>query len=51
MIRVGGVKWTVKDGVIYDAKKMLQDVKKMVDDAKIKENFEMLQPGVKKPKT
>ena len=51
VIRVGGVKWTVKDGVIYDAKKMLQDVKKMVDDAKVKENFEMLQPGVKKPKT
>ena len=46
-IRVGGVKYTVKDGIIYDAKKLLEDVKKMVADAKKKENFEITQPGVK----
>ncbi len=28
--RVGGVRWTIKDGVVYDAKKLLQDVAQMV---------------------
>ncbi|WJG10235.1 amidohydrolase family protein [Aliiglaciecola sp. LCG003] len=32
--RTGGVKYTVKDGIVYDAKKLLDDVKKMVDSAK-----------------
>ena len=44
--RVGGVTYTVKDGVIYNAKKLLADVRKMVTDAKQKENFEITQPGV-----
>ena len=28
--RVGGVKWTIKDGIAYDARKMLADVRAMV---------------------
>jgi hypothetical protein len=44
--RVGGVKYTVKDGVVYDAKKLLADVRKIVADTKAKENFEITQPGV-----
>jgi cytosine/adenosine deaminase-related metal-dependent hydrolase len=32
--RVGGVKYTIKDGVIYDAKKLLGDVEKIVEAAK-----------------
>ncbi len=32
--RVGGVKYTIKDGIIYDARKLLQDVKDMVDAEK-----------------
>ncbi|GAB3797922.1 hypothetical protein GCM10028819_17920 [Spirosoma humi] len=44
--RVGGVTYTVKDGVVYDAKKLLADVRKMVADAKQKENFEITQLGV-----
>lgn len=32
--RAGGVKWTIKDGIIYDAKKLLEDVRRMVDDQK-----------------
>ncbi len=32
--RVGGVRWTIKDGIIYDAKKLLEDVAKMVADQK-----------------
>lgn len=26
-VRVGGVKYTIKDGIIYDAKKLLEDVR------------------------
>ncbi|MEP7381404.1 MAG: amidohydrolase [Gemmatimonadota bacterium] len=29
--RVGGVKYTIKDGIVYDAKKLLEDVRKMVE--------------------
>jgi hypothetical protein len=25
----GGVKWTIKDGIVYDAKKMLADIEEM----------------------
>ena len=28
--RVGGVKYTIKDGIVYDAKQMLADVREMV---------------------
>jgi hypothetical protein len=27
---VGGIKWTIKDGIVYDAKKLIQDVRDMV---------------------
>ncbi|NNC70066.1 MAG: amidohydrolase family protein [Flavobacteriaceae bacterium] len=46
VVRVGGVKYTIKDGIIYDAKKLLADVKRMVDEAKQKENFKLIQPGI-----
>ena len=32
--RVGGVKYTVKDGIVYDARKLLADVREMVTAAK-----------------
>ena len=32
--RVGGIKWTIKDGIIYDAKKLLADVARMVEKQK-----------------
>jgi imidazolonepropionase-like amidohydrolase len=32
--RVGGVKWTIKDGILYDAKKLLEDVAQMVENQK-----------------
>ena len=32
--RVGGVSYTVKDGVVYDAKALLQDVRDMVTTAR-----------------
>lgn len=33
--RVGGVRWTIKDGIVYDAKKLLADVREMVRAEKI----------------
>jgi imidazolonepropionase-like amidohydrolase len=44
--RVGGVKYTIKDGIIYDAKQLLKDVKTMVDKAKADEHFTLKQPGI-----
>ncbi len=32
--RVGGVRYTIKDGIVYDAKELLEDVKEMVRKAK-----------------
>ena len=32
--RVGGVDYTIKDGIIFDAKKLLKDVENMVNKAK-----------------
>lgn len=47
VIRAGGVKYTIKDGIIYDAKKLLEDVKKMVKEEKDKTGYEIKQPGMK----
>jgi imidazolonepropionase-like amidohydrolase len=47
VVRVGGVKYTIKDGVIYDAKRLLAEVKAMVDAEKAKTNWKLKQPGVK----
>jgi imidazolonepropionase-like amidohydrolase len=44
--RVGGVKYTIKDGIIYDAKKLLADVRKMVADEKARLGFVLKQPGM-----
>ena len=38
--RVGGIKYTIKDGIVYDAKKLLKDVEDMVNKAK-KEDGEL----------
>jgi imidazolonepropionase-like amidohydrolase len=46
IIRVGGIKYTVKDGIIYDSKKLLEEVKNMVSNEKKKEKFEIKQPGI-----
>lgn len=48
-IRVGGVKYTIKDGIIYDAKKLLEDVRQIVVKAKEERgNYRIYQPGMKK---
>ncbi|HEV2747753.1 MAG TPA: amidohydrolase family protein [Allosphingosinicella sp.] len=32
--RIGGVRWTIKDGILYDAKQLLADVAAMVEEQK-----------------
>jgi len=39
MERVGGVKYTIKDGIVYDAKKLLADVREMVRTQKAERNI------------
>jgi hypothetical protein len=34
VVRVGGVKYTIKDGIVYDAQQLLADVARIVEDAK-----------------
>ncbi|HLF64959.1 MAG TPA: amidohydrolase family protein [Saprospiraceae bacterium] len=46
VVRVGGVTYTIKDGIIYDAKQLLRDVKAMVDKDKEERGFKMFQPGI-----
>jgi hypothetical protein len=40
--RVGGVKWVIKDGIIFDARKLLDDVAKMVDKQKKERGIQKL---------
>lgn len=47
VVRTGGVRWTIKDGVIYDAPKLLHDVRRIVRDAKREAGVdELQQPGL-----
>ena len=46
--RVGGVKYTIKDGIVYDSKLLLEDVRRLVKDSKDELNYEIYQPGNKK---
>jgi len=45
-VRVGGVKYTIKDGIVFDAKQLLKDVEEMVQQAKDETGFEITQPGL-----
>ena len=47
VVRVGGVRYTIKDGIVYDARQLLADVRRMVKDAKEKAGRPVLyQPGM-----
>jgi hypothetical protein len=48
-VRTNGIKYTVKDGVVYNTKKLLVDIRKMVKEDK--NGRELKQPGVKEPDT
>lgn len=45
-VRVGGVKYTIKDGIVFDAKKLLADVRRIVREAKEREGKKIVQPGL-----
>ncbi|NIR52347.1 amidohydrolase family protein, partial [candidate division KSB1 bacterium] len=45
-VRVGGVKYTIKDGIIFDAKQLLADVRQIVKKAKEEEGKKIEQPGI-----
>ncbi len=45
-VRVGGVKFTIKDGIVFDAKQLLADVREIVREAKEREGREIVQPGM-----
>ncbi|MBO6793801.1 MAG: amidohydrolase family protein [Balneolaceae bacterium] len=44
--RYGGIVYTIKDGIVFDAKQLLRDVEEMVNAAKAEESFEIKQPGL-----
>ncbi|HJX29283.1 MAG TPA: amidohydrolase, partial [Thermoanaerobaculia bacterium] len=46
VVRVGGVRYTIKDGIVYDARKLLADVRGIVKAAKEKEGRGIVQPGM-----
>lgn len=45
-VRIGGVKYTIKDGIVYDAKALLEDVTEMVEKSKKEKNYKITQPGL-----
>jgi len=45
IVRAGGVKYTIKDGIVFDAKQLLADVRRIVRTAKDVEGFEIEPPG------
>ncbi len=44
--RVGGVRYTIKDGIVFDARQLLADVRAMVAAAKAAEGYEITIPGL-----
>ena len=46
VVRVGGVRYTIKDGIVYDAKELLSDVARIVREAKQEAGKEIVQPGL-----
>ena len=48
VVRVGGIKYTIKDGIVFDSKLLLEDVKEMVKKSKEDMKYEIYQPGQKK---
>ena len=46
VVRVGGIKYTIKDGILFDAQQLLQDIRDMVQAAKDTEGYEITIPGL-----
>ena len=43
--RVGGIKYTIKDGIVFDARALRGDVRRIVREAKDRESFQITPPG------
>jgi imidazolonepropionase-like amidohydrolase len=48
-VRVGGVSYTIKDGIVYDAKQLLEDVRRVVAEAKAGTDHKINIPGIHEP--
>lgn len=46
VVRVGGVRYTIKDGIVFDAKQLLADVREIVRQTNEEEGFVLTQPGL-----
>ena len=46
VVRTAGIKYTIKDGIVFDAQELLADVKAMVDKEKVETGFKIFQPGM-----
>ena len=44
IVRVGGIRYTIKDGIVFDARQLLQDVRDMVQKAKDEEGYKITIP-------
>lgn len=44
--RVGGVRYTIKDGIVFDARQLLEDIRQMVERSKQELDFKITQPGL-----
>ena len=44
-VRTNGIRYTIKDGIIYDAKQLLEDVRNIVDEEKAEKDYEIRMPG------
>ena len=45
-VRVGGITYTIKDGIVFDAKQLLKDVEEMVQSKKDESGYRITQPGL-----
>jgi cytosine/adenosine deaminase-related metal-dependent hydrolase len=49
VVRTEGVKWTIRDGIVFDAVELRAQVREMVDEAWSAAGRELRQPGVAQP--
>jgi hypothetical protein len=45
-VRTGGVRYTIKDGIVYDAAQLRADVRRMVAEAWAREGRQIALPGL-----
>jgi hypothetical protein len=48
VVYVGGILYTIKDGIIYEAKRLLADVKAILEKEISKINWKLVKTGMKK---